>query len=369
MSPRLLHVADIHLDKPFGWLGSKGGEQRTQLKQTFRALVDLALAERVDAVLVAGDLFDSNWPSQDTIDLVRAQLRRLTVPVFILPGTHDCLDEGSIYRKVDIAGSDGSHIHVFDGRQRAFDLDALDLTVHGRANLTKTSVTSPLEGITRNPATRFNVAMAHGSLVMPGTENDFPISPSDLSAAAMDYVALGHWHRYQECPTPTGKACYCGPPELLADGEHGFALLVDLAHAGVTLEQRAIGRRKYRKESVALDGLQTVEEVRERIRGLSDPDLVLSVVLTGLRSLGLVLDPTDLSRDLSGAFFALKVEDRSHPTLSPEELAAFPEKLVIGQFIRRMATLIEQSNDPRDRRVREAALQIGVALLQGRKVL
>ena len=366
---RLLHTADVHLDKPFGWLGSRGGEQRSQLKATFRAVVDLALAERVDVVLIAGDLFDSNWPSQDTVDLVRAQILRLGVPVFILPGTHDCLDDGSIYRKVAIAGPDAPNVHVFESEHTAIAVGPLDLTVHGRANTTRSSAASPLKGLNRSASTRYNVALAHGSLLMPGTLDDYPIAPSDLSAAAMDYVALGHWHTYRDCPTPRGKACYSGPPELLAEGEQGYALVVDIDDSGTTVQQRPVGRRKYAQMSVPLDSARGAEEIRERLRGLRDPDLVLRVVLTGLRPLDLVVDPTELSRDLSDTFFSVRIADQSHPMLRPEDLEAFAENLVIGQFIRRMGALVGQSQTEEERRVRETALQVGVALLQGKKVL
>ena len=76
-----------------------------------------------------------------------------------------------------------------------------------------------------------------------------------------------------------------------------------------------------------------------------------------------------LSQDLAAEFFALRVEDRSHPMLSTDEVAALPEKSVIGHFARRMTALISEATDPEEKSIREAALQLGLALLQGRKVL
>jgi len=368
-SLRLIHIADVHLDAPFRWLGTRGREQRAQLKATFRAIVDLALAERVDAFLVAGDLFDSNSPSHDTVDLVRAQLDRLGVPIFLLPGTHDCLDDNSIYRKAHLAGSGGESVHVFDGNRTAFELSGLGLTVHGRANLTKTSRASPLDGLRKNPDTRYNVALAHGSLAMLGAEDDFPVAPGDIRGSGMDYVALGHWHSCRDCSAGPTRAFYSGPPELLGEGEQGCVLLVELAEAGARVERRHVGRRRHDRLELALDTIRSVEEIRERICGRRDPDLILSVALSGLRPLGLVVDPAELSRELSEGFFALRVDDRSHPSLSADDLSAFPEKLVIGQFVRRMSGLISEAATPEERRVREAALQVGVALLQGKRVL
>ncbi|MBI2953885.1 MAG: DNA repair exonuclease [Chloroflexi bacterium] len=365
-SIRLLHIADVHLDAPFRWLGDRGKEQRGQLKETFRGIIDLALEERVDVFLVAGDLFDSNSPSQGTIDLVQTQLRRLDTPVFLLPGTHDCLDDSSVYRKLNIAGS---NIHIFDPSQTSFEVNDLDLTVHGRANVTRTSWRSPLDGLSKSAAARFNVALAHGSMAMPGTEDDFPLTRGEIGASGMDYVALGHWHSCQEYSAAATKAFYSGPPELLAEGQSGCALLVELGQDGATVERRYVGRRSYTSLDVALDGMRSVEEIRERIKRLGDENLVLSVTLSGLRSLDLVVDAAELARELSEYFFHVKVQDRSQALVSPEDITGFSEKLVIGQFVRRMMALIDQAATPEDRRIRENALQIGVALLQGRDVL
>ncbi len=370
MPIKLLHTADVHLDAPFRWLGSKGKEQRRQVKETFRALVDLALAERVDAVLIAGDLFDGNSPSQDAVDLVKTQLARLRVPVCIVPGTHDCYDAGSIYRRVDFGTADGAAVHVFDGTRTAVELSALSLTIHAQANLTKTSPISPLHDLQRNPHTRYNVALAHGSLGRPGTEDDFPLSAAAIAASGMDYLALGHWHSCQDCSAGGVAAWYSGPPELLtAEGEQGYVLLVELDGQGTRVQRRRVGRRRYAELALPLDDVDGAEAIGEQIRGRRDPDLALAVRLSGLRRLDLVYDVSELEQELSPLFFALRVEDASHPRLRPEDVEALSEKPVIGQFARRMQALIVEATDPAEIRVRESALQVGLALLQGKKVI
>ncbi|TAK28661.1 MAG: DNA repair exonuclease [Chloroflexota bacterium] len=365
MSLRLLHTADVHLDAPFRWLGSRGNEQRRQLRETFRSVVDLALERRVDAFLVAGDLFDSNSPSQDTVDLVQSQLQRLTMPVFLLPGTHDCFDNASVYRRLRLPES---NVFLFQGSRTSVPLDSLGLTVHARANHTKTSSASPLSGLEANPSTRFNVALAHGSLRMPGTVEDFPLTERDVAAARMDYVALGHWHSYQTCFG--GKACYSGPPELLdAGGGQGQVLLVELDGGPPKTTRCPVGKRRYEKMELRLDEVAGTGDIQTRVRVLRDPDLVLGLTLNGLRPLDLIVDAEALTTELSGAFFAVKVTDRSHPLLLSEELDGFSEDTVLGQFVRRMRARITETDDEDERRVVESALQFGVALLQGKKVL
>ncbi len=77
MPIRLLHTADVHLGARFPGLGDKGAVQREQVRASFKKLVSLALAEAVDIVLIAGDLFDANQQPQRNFDLVLEQFSLL----------------------------------------------------------------------------------------------------------------------------------------------------------------------------------------------------------------------------------------------------------------------------------------------------
>ena len=64
------------------------------------------MTEKVDAVLICGDLFDSNSQPRRSVERAAAELGRLVerqIPVVIIPGTHDCYEAGSIYRVFDLA--------------------------------------------------------------------------------------------------------------------------------------------------------------------------------------------------------------------------------------------------------------------------
>ena len=370
MSLKLLHIADVHLDAPFGWLGRKGPDQRRQLAATFRAAIDLAIAERVDAVLIAGDLFDSNSPSRAAVDLVRAELRRLDRPAFVLPGTHDCLDAGSIYRRV--AFDDSPLVHVFGPERTVFEVESLGLAVHARANETKTSAASPLRGLAPVASARYNVALAHGSRPMPGTEDDYPFGDDEIAASGFDYLALGHWHKCQDCSVGRTTAWYSGPLEMLKAGDAGAALAVEIAgrrSADVRVTRHDLGQTRYRQLNVAVDATTTAETIRTAILARRDPALVLRATLAGFRPLGDPLDSAGLAAELAGDFHDLRIDDQTHPALDDAALAALPERLVIGQFARRLGRLIADAPDDTTRRRAESALQIGLALLQGRRVL
>ena len=107
---RLLHTADVHLGARHADLGDRATTQRERQFAAFVATIDLALAEKVDLVLIAGDLFDSNRVPEPAIRFAQAQIARAACPVVLIPGNHDCYDETSIYRRFDFRAI-GSHVH------------------------------------------------------------------------------------------------------------------------------------------------------------------------------------------------------------------------------------------------------------------
>ena len=77
----------------------------------FQQVVDRALADQVDLLLIAGDLFDHNRVSDDSVAFVRAELARLSMPVVILPGNHDCLETNGVHERHDFSKG-ASHVRV-----------------------------------------------------------------------------------------------------------------------------------------------------------------------------------------------------------------------------------------------------------------
>ena len=89
---RVLHLSDVHLGADLASFGALADARRQEILDAFLALPDLAEAEGVDAVFIAGDLFETPRPSEYTLSLVRRTIRRLTDsgrPVCLVAGHHD----------------------------------------------------------------------------------------------------------------------------------------------------------------------------------------------------------------------------------------------------------------------------------------
>jgi len=371
---KILHTADIHLGAKFSGLGNKGASQREQLRTTFKSVITTAIDERVNIVLIAGDLFDANQQSPRNIDLVIEQFNLLgsnNIPVCLIPGTHDSFDSSSIYRKVDFEGR-CSNLKIFtDENISCKEYPNLDLTVYGKPNLSNRSYISPLKGLKRSTSSRFHIAMAHGSFYIPEkiAEDDHVFRLEEVKASGMDYLALGHWHRVYSC---SGKppAWYCGPPEWIPDQrESGAVLLVSLSGSGeVNVEPKKLGLREYDEVEIDMREMQDLVKIKARISEGANQNLVRKATLKGLRDAELVINPEELETDLCEKFFHLKVSDESHVKVKEISESTYEGQLIKAKFIKLMNEKIASSQGE-EKEIAENALQYGVALLDGKEVL
>jgi len=366
---KILHTADIHLGVKFSGLGNKGVSQREQLRATFKNVIATAINERVNIVLIAGDLFDANQQPQGNIDLVIEQFNLLgsnNIPVCLIPGTHDSLDSSSIYRKVDFEGK-CSNLKIFtDENISCKEYPGLDLTVYGKPNLSNRSYISPLKGLKPSTSTKFHIAMAHGSFYIPEkiAEDDHVFRLEEIEASGMDYLALGHWHRVYRCPAEP-PAWYSGPPEWIpGQTEKGGVLLISLSDAGeVKVEPKMLGLREYDEVEIDMSEIQDLAKLKVRISGGENQNLIRRVTLKGLRDAELIVNPEELEGELGERFFHLSVMDRSHP--KSEEVTEDEERLIRNRFIKLMKGRIE-SSEGEEKEIAESALQYGIALLDGK---
>jgi len=373
---RLLHTADVHLGARFLSLGDKGTAQRQQIKAAFQNLVSLAIDEHVDMVLIAGDLFDANQQPQANIDLVVEQFDLLAasnIPVCLIPGTHDCFDSGSIYRKVDFPAKCPTLTLFLDEGWNHREFAALGLTVYARPNLSNRSYNSPLEGLTPSTQSRYHVALAHGAFNIPGhfAEDDYVFTADQIQNSQMQYVALGHWHSPYACSEKGVPAWYSGPPEIISTDQKqpGSVLLVTLPDSGeARVEIRQTGLRSCDQLQIDLSDLENLSQLRQQITEGANPNLIRKVVLKGLRNQDLRPSPDDLEAELSDSFFHLSVDNRSHPRVAELPETAYAEQVILARFVSLVKEHIETC-PAEDREIAEDALQYGLALLQGEEVI
>lgn len=387
---RLIHTADVHLGARHDDLGDQAAAQRERQFAAFVATVDLALAEKVDLVLIAGDLFDSNVQPRRSVERVAAQLQRLVsakIRTVIIPGTHDCYERSSIYRAYDLKSLSGSasgddFVTVLTPDQPSIHLAACDAVVHGPVFATKRAPHSPLRDIDvladGSPVATWRIGMVHGSIAIPGKtdRDDVVITTEEIGATHLDYLALGHWHSSQQAKAGSVTYAYAGAPEPVAldQDRAGKALLVELEELGtgraVTVTERPVGRTRFEKQAIDAAGVASQPALIASLQRLSDADLVLDVRLTGVRPDELDLDTDEIEAALAPSFLKVRVRDVSTPALT--EGAIPSPDTIAGALIRDLEGSIAEleAADPTSSEAAELrdALRLGRLLLAGHEV-
>jgi len=372
---KLLHTADIHIGAGFQGLGTRGKEQRRQIKDTFKRVIDTAISERVDVVLVSGDLFDSNVQGQNDIDFVVEQFKKLenkNIPVCLIGGTHDFICSNSVLKKAKFSDI-LKNTHLLDKDNPFVKFDDLDLTVYGVSLTSNKSPKSPLRDFPQDGKSKLNVGMVHGSFDTGQVDkDDWVFTSGEIESNGLNYLACGHWHSYFEIPTKKVRALYPGSPELIAidQKDSGNVVLVDIDASGkVKTEKKKIGKRKY--ERLVLDAERTFkgDTLKIELAKRADPDLIMDVEITGMVDLELKKEVDVLVEELEDKFFRLRVKDSSHIKLGEIDPSKYPESVTIGKFVRAMQEKIHAAGTDEDKAIAEGALQLGVALLSGKEVL
>ena len=349
-------MADVHLGARHHDLGAAAAQQRERQFAAFSRAIDVAIAQRVQLVLIAGDLFDSNTQPRRSVERAAGELKRLGaagIRCAIIPGTHDCYDAGSIYRVFDLAalagsGADGDGVIVLTPETPFVRFVTLDLAVFARVFDTKRAPRSPLAGFSAklSPDVLWHVGMIHGSLRVEGKveQDDVLFTEDEVGRSGLDYLALGHWHSFRQGSVNGVKWAYPGAPEAVAVDQDGAGqvLLVDLdvvdGQKRVTVRQMQVGRTRFQKLDVDAAQVATQDQLVRQLRELGDPDLVLDVRLVGIAGPELEVDDDEVERQLAGAFLKVRFRDLAIPGTPDEPLP--PADTIAGAFIRDLETKI-----------------------------
>ena len=361
---RFLHGGDFHLDSPFHALApQKAVEARQEQREILNRFAEVAREEQVQLCFLTGDLFDSRRVYPETLLALRAMLESLPVPIFIAPGNHDPYTENSPYARL----SWPPHVHIFKSPAvEAVPLPGLNCTVYGSAFTASYRSDSPLAGLSPM-GSELAFGCFHGEVT--GSPSRYgPISPEQIAASGLYYLALGHIHTagglerrgetyyaYPGCPQGRGfdetgeRGVYLGR----TDGER------------LTLRFRPLCRRQYRIVEADITGRSPEAALQATLTPLTQElrEDIVRLVLTGERE---GAEPLPLRRleELAAPYcYHLELLDRTRP--GRDLWARQKEESLLGLFLREMAQRMELAS-PEETPGLELALQFGLSALEGR---
>jgi DNA repair exonuclease SbcCD nuclease subunit len=267
---QFIHTADIHLDSPLAGLAAYRDAPverlRTVTREAFTRLVEAAIEDRVDFMVIAGDLYDGNWKDYNTGRFFCREMGRLHqagIPVYLLFGNHDA--DSEMTKKLTLP----PNVHVFDSRKPVtFRLDALRVALHGRSFKEAATVENLAAGYPAPVAGWLNIGVLHTALEGYAAHARYaPCTLAELIMKGYDYWALGHVHE-QVILSRDPWVVFPGNLQgrhIRETGARG-ALLVTGDGTGIRSVER-LPVDVLRWETVAVDagGAATLDEIVQRV--------------------------------------------------------------------------------------------------------
>lgn len=354
---RIIHCADIHLDSAMvaNLDRNKARERKGELLETFDRMIKYAADNAVDAVIIAGDLFDSHKISSTAANAVyKAVESNPLIDFYYLKGNHDA--DGFIEGFAAIP----DNLKLFDGGWRYYHTGADgNICVCGiEPTLSGGVLRTDLSGLSLD-GDKFNIAVLHGQ-DSAGGEGADAINLNALKDKGIDYLALGHIHGYKrEKLDARGIYCYPGCLEgrgFDECGEHGFVLLYidEDRHTYTDMFIPFAGRQLYELE-VDVSNCMTTFDITAEIRsalgaaGYSH-DSLLKIILTGEMSYDCEKNIDYLLKQFEHDFYFVKIYDRTKYRVDYGDFLL--DQSLKGEFVRAVMNAADLSEEDKAKIIR-----------------
>jgi DNA repair exonuclease SbcCD nuclease subunit len=356
---RFLHSADWQIGARFRQFGAQAARLREARVRTLRRVLEIAAERGVDALLIAGDLFEDHQIEPAAVaEVFELFASHGAVPIFILPGTHDPIGSpGAIWARRPFV-SPPSHVKIF-ATAAAVPLAGGFLIASPLTQ--KQSAVDPslrLVELARGlPADAVKVGLTHGSPAIGGMHqpDDFPIAIDAATRAGLDFLALGHWH--SALPLDGGRMLMAGTPEQTDFAERGSGSVheIELERAGAAPKITALpcGELQWRHLEAEL---ATGEELFAQLLACDAARTVLRVTLRGLAEPQAAAAWGARCRELSAGFAVSDFRDETTPDFTAGELAELQrEHPLLTQVLDDLTALA--GNDPAFARAEVEAME------------
>ena len=336
---RFLHTSDWQLGMTRHFLAGEAQARFDQARlDAIGSMASLARERDCAFVVVAGDVFETNQPDERTVARAFEQLRRFTVPVYLLPGNHDPYDHASIYANPRFAADCPEHVEVLSdtaAREPAPGIEVVGAPWMSKRPLSDlvVEVCEALEPC--GDRVRHRVLVGHGSI--GEVSGAFDVAGAigldrveqAIDDGRVDYVALGDRHSFTSVGR-TGRVWYCGAPEPTAYTEHdpGACAVVELGSDPPSVERVQVGTWSFHELVQPVDGPADLDELEARLEAIEDPArAVVKIKLEGTLDLRQLARLDQLLEDRALTFAAVEQPQRHRDVAvrpSEDDLAELP---------------------------------------------
>ena len=364
---KILHFSDLHLDAPFGssLMPAKLAHGcRLRLRRTLLKILDFAVEFEVDAVTVAGDLFEGDRITRDTIHFLSESFAQLApIPIVIAPGNHDYFSPISAYARHEWP----ENVTIFKAPQLQSISLSETVRIWGAAHTAPNVTENPLEGFELADETGINLLLLHATVIDHVGEHRaqyMPIRLQDLQSAGFDFALLGHFHGAREIRDEVLRGLYPGSPQPLDfgdQGNHGVGLMtLEPESNRLTYKFIPTATQSFTTLEMGVSGFTDTHALAEAIISQAPQKAAeanfLKVKLTGEQPEALDLQQGLLQEHLNQYYDHVIIEN--HLQFRGEELDYADEQTVRGRFVKRLQTMLEEEQE--DPELIRLALKFGI---------
>ncbi len=371
---KFIHCSDIHLDTPVvGMTPEKSDERKRGIRTSFMRLMEFVRTEEADFVLMSGDLFDVEFVTNTTAEILIREFRNCKDTHFIIaPGRHDPVTDNPIYK----SGRLPENCHVFTSANLdRFDFPEKNVTVYGWAFESRELKVNPIYDRRVDDISKINIVCGYADLDGEVDSDMCPISTEDLKKFGADYYALGS--RHEACDfiqVDASNYSYPGALECTGFDEPGvggvnrFAVGYKKGEISIGVKKPVVfGHLDFKVETLDITGVDSNNEVLNRISKLISEkkygqDTALRVILTGDIPPRFVIQ-NHLESDAFGLYF-FEMKDKTLPLFATERLAR--DMSVSGEIYRRLSPIMRSKNEE-ESLTAAAAFRAALAALENRE--
>jgi DNA repair exonuclease SbcCD nuclease subunit len=365
---RFVHTSDWHVGKTFAFAEEAAQSLRDERLDAIARVGASAVAHGASHVLVAGDVYDVETPSERTLRQPIERMRGFeSLTWHVIPGNHDPHTPRGPWERLSRMAQRSElppniRVHLTAQpvciSENAYLLPAVLTRRHASGDPTGWMDEAP------TPDGALRIGLAHGSVLNFGTDAaDTPnrIAPDRARSAGLGYLALGDRHGQLRI---NDLVWYAGTPETddFAGTDGGHALLIDLAEpaAPPMVTRLRTGRFSWKRAEETLHSAADVDILDARLRAMS-PDLATTLLwlrVSGALSLDARAQYESRVREaLGSAFRVLRLDDAALvPQPTQADLAAIDHAGFVRTAADRLAALAAAPDNPK-RDLAAAALQ------------
>lgn len=361
-----LHTADWQIGRQYNRFEAEDAAILADARlTTIERIAELAATERVDAVLVAGDVFDAQTVSDRIIHRTFDAMKAYAGPWIMLPGNHDAALAESVWTRAQRLNAVPSNVHLLltPGSYEFKELGVAVLAAPLTQRQTHADLTVPFDNLETSSGL-IRIGLAHGSVsgILPDSvDSPNPISPQRAQTAGLSYLALGDWHGSKQIDERTW---YSGTPEpeRFRNNDAGNVLKVTIANAQdlPKVSQIPIAQHYWIEHEATLTVASDVDELKRQLEALPDRS-VLNIRLQGQLDLNSHQALQSLLSAISGRHRSVQVHQQSLQLVpTAEDLAAIHADGYVGEVIESL----KQSQQQADNELAGEALMILARELQ-----